>query len=70
MIGVPTELEETGLGNQIPDNDVRVFRATGKAHAGIVEGQLCNGGFMTIKRNDNGGGPRIPKTNASVVITE
>jgi hypothetical protein len=65
-----TEFEKTNLGDQIPDNDVCVLGTTGEAHARIVEDQLCNGGFVTVERNDDGGGSRIPETNASVVVAE
>ena len=68
LIGMSTEFEKTNLGDQIPDNDVRILGTTGEAHACIVEDQLCNGGFVTVERNDNGGGSRIPETNAPVVV--
>jgi hypothetical protein len=45
--------ENADLGDQVPKNDIGIFRATGEAHTGIVEGQLGDRRFVTVERNDD-----------------
>ena len=37
LIGVSTKLEKPNLSDKIPQNNIRILRATCKAHTGIIE---------------------------------
>ena len=69
LVGMSTKSENTDLGDQIPKDDIGIFGATCEANSSVVEGQLSDRRLVTIERNDDGAGSRVPNTDTAVLVT-
>lgn len=68
LIGVASEPEKAHLGDQIPQYDIRVFRTACEAHTPVVEGQLGDGGLVTIEGDDYRRRSRVPNPNSAIFV--
>ena len=49
LISMPTELEKSNFRYQIPQNNVRISRATCKTYTGAIKGKMGDGRFVAIE---------------------
>lgn len=67
---MPAKLEKPDFGYQIPQDNVRIFRSTRKANTGVVEGKVGDRRSVTVERNYNRLGSRIPYPDTAVFVSK
>lgn len=64
------QLKLADFSNEIPYNNIGIFRSACKSDSGFVEDEFGDGRFVAVKAHNDGRDFAVPKANAAILVAD